>query len=81
MPEYKIGWWVRVFVTAPSKPDTDRVGLHESTIAGAIVIRPGELPVTLNDVEVDWQDTTEYDSDGEPAARWDEFGEHRPPDD
>ena len=79
MPDYKLGFWVRVFCTAPSLDDAHRVHLnaHQVQFAGGVAIAAGDAPVEVDDVEIEWEHTSEY-ADGKEVARWDADGEVEP---
>ena len=78
MPDYKIGCWVRIFVSAPSAEDAHRVRLlaHKIQFGDAVAIAPGDAPVEIDTVEVEWADIVEYDAEGAEVRRWDADGEH-----
>lgn len=68
---------VRIFCTAPSLSDAHRVHLnaHQVQFDGGVAIAAGYAPVEVDDVEIEWEHTSEYDKE---TARWDVDGEVEP---
>ena len=61
---------VRIFCTAPSLSDAHRVHLnaHQVQFDGGVAIAAGYAPVEVDDVEIEWEHTSEYDADGKEIA-------------